>query len=358
MTDAHHREHPRERSAEDSPVSAPSLTRRQFLKRTAVSSLALGGGLALSSCATTTARLASARSTPTPSPIPSPTPTPDLRPVSVAITGDLMLARSVNARMMATTDRFPFNFTADYLHGFDLTVGNLECVVSHLGQPQPKEFTFEANPRAFGRLSAAGFDIVSVANNHSGDFGKSAFADMLGNLTKHGIAYVGGGMNQAEAHAGTLTTTGETTIGMLAYCEIGPTSFAATSTTPGHAWLDVAAMRADIAQLRKSATFVIVFMHWGIEYQPVETAHQQAMARVAIDAGADLVVGAHPHIIQPWEMYRGKLIVYSIGNFVFDEMYGVEAVGNVLVLSIQGHRLVEWHFRQAQIQAYGQPVWA
>ncbi len=234
-----------------------------------------------------------------------------------------MLARSVGQRLLATSDTFPFTHTADFLRGFDLTVGNLECVVSTLGAPQPKQYTFEAPVKSFERLVAAGFDIVSLANNHSGDYGKAAFSDMLGKLPGYGLTPLGGGLNRAAAHTPVIRKVHGTTLGFLAYCEIQPQNFAATDTSPGHAWLEEASMRADIQAARPQADFLIVFQHWGVEYETVETSHQQALARAAIDAGADLVVGAHPHVIQPHEIYQGKPIIYSLGNFVFDEMWGV-----------------------------------
>jgi poly-gamma-glutamate synthesis protein (capsule biosynthesis protein) len=285
------------------------------------------------------------------------TATPDTRPITIAITGDLMMARSVGQRLLATSDTFPFTRTGDYLRGFDLTVGNLECVVSTLGAPQPKQYTFEAPVKSFERLVAAGFDIVSLANNHSGDYGKAAFSDMLGRLPSYGLTPLGGGLNRTAAHTPVTRTLHGTRLGFLAYCEIQPQEFAATDTSPGHAWLEEASMRADIQELRPQADFLIVFQHWGVEYQTVESSHQQSLARAAIDAGADLVVGAHPHVIQPHETYQGKPIIYSLGNFVFDEMWGVAAIGNVVALTVQGSRLVDWQLRSARIGDYGQPDW-
>jgi Bacterial capsule synthesis protein PGA_cap len=284
---------------------------------------------------------------------------PDSRPITIAITGDLMLARSLTPQMLATQGGFPFAQTGDYLRSFDLTVGNLECVVSTLGLPIPgKQFTFEASPIGFERLQNAGFDVVSVANNHSGDYGQLAFIDMVYHLPGHGITPLGGGADLALAHAPVIRTVHTTTVGFLAYCEIAPNSFAATATTPGHAWLDPTLMRADIAALRSRVDFIIVFTHWGIEYQTLADADQQAMAHLAIDAGADLVVGAHPHVRQPSELYLGKPIIYSLGNFVFDEMPGYEeSRGNVLELTLQGTHLLDWKLRGALIDGSGQPSW-
>ena len=343
----------------DDGREATSLPRRALLSRAGRAGLGIAAGVPLASWLAACGGQSSAtqRQTPTSAPTIAPTATSDTRPVTIAITGDLMLARSVGQRLLATSDTFPFTHTADFLRGFDLTVGNLECVVSTLGAPQPKQYTFEAPIKSFERLVAAGFDIVSLANNHSGDYGKAAFSDMLGKLPGYGLTPLGGGMNRAAAHTPVIRKVHGTTLGFLAYCEIQPQNFAATDTSPGHAWLEEASMRADIQAARPQADFLIVFQHWGVEYETVETSHQQALARAAIDAGADLVVGAHPHVIQPHEIYQGKPIIYSLGNFVFDEMWGVAAVGNVLTLTVQGSRLMDWKLRSARIGDFGQPDW-
>ncbi len=349
--------------AEQPPASTgPRTSRRALLRSAGRAGLGVAAGLPLAGwlagCGEAGSPVTRATPRPTATATPDPTAAPDTRPITIAITGDVMLGRTVNTMLLQTSDRFPFNHTADYLAGFDITVGNLECVVSRLGQPQPKEFTFEADPRGFQRLAATGFDIVSLANNHSGDYGKAAFMDMATHLPAYGITPLGGGANLAAAHRPVIRSLRSTTVGFLAYCEIGPENFAATSTTPGHAWLDPAAIRVDVAALRPLVDYIIVFTHWGIEYQPLESSEQVAMARLAVEAGADFVVGAHPHVIQPYEIYRGKPIVYSLGNFVFDMMYSEDVRrGNVLTLTLQGSRLVGWKLRESRIGDYGQPAW-
>lgn len=350
-------EHDREHEQKRSPSSLAS--RRAFVRHAARMGIALAACGPLSGALAACGAAPGARALLSPSATANATATPDTRPVTLAITGDIMLGRSVGERILSTNDRFPFNDTADWLSGFDLTVGNLECVVSTLGQPQPKQYTFEAPPRGFERLVAAGYDIVSVANNHSGDYGPVAFADMLQRLPGHGITPLGGGLNRAQAHTPVVRKVRSTTLGFLAYCAIEPLNFAATATTPGHAWLDAALMAADIRALRPKVDFLLVFTHWGIEYHPLESADQEAMARVAIEAGADFVVGSHPHVIQPSSSYRGKPIVYSLGNFVFDEMYSDDVRrGDTLTLTVQGSRLLDWSLRASRIGDYGAPAWA
>lgn len=348
-----------------SPDFAQRISRRHALAEAGRISLAATSVSGLLAACGAVARQAAPPAAPTrgtavPSATAEPTATPDTRPVTVAITGDIMLGRSVASQMLATNDRFPFNGTADYLKGFDITVGNLECVVSTLGTAVPnKTYHFRADPRGFGRLRDAGFQLVSLANNHTGDFGAAAFADMLAQLPDQGIAAVGGGLNRAAAHTPAIRTVRTTTIGFLAYCEVDPFSFAATASSPGHAWLDPALVTADITAVRPHVDFLVVFAHWGIEYQAAQSADQRAMARVAIDAGADVVVGAHPHVIQPYETYNGKLIVYSLGNFVFDEMTSDNVRrGDVLTLTVGGTQLVDWKLRQSYITGdFGQPQW-
>ena len=333
-------------------TSHPSaLTRRDLLR----TGLGLAGTGLLAGCGLSSTRATQSQPTATPTRVPAPT--ADTRPVTIAITGDIMMARSVGGRIVSGDGLYPFVGTAEALRAVDLRIGNLECVVSTLGNPQPKTYTFEAPPHSFDRLKAAGFQIVSVANNHSGDYGKAAFTEMLTHLPSYGLTPVGGGATRAEAHRPVIQRIRSTTVGILAYCEIGPDNFAATTTTPGHAWLDATLMQQDIAATRPLVDFLIVFTHWGVEYVLQENAHQQYLARLAIDAGSDLVVGAHPHVIEPYEIYRGKPIIYSLGNFVFDEMPGVTALGNVLMMTVQGSRLLEWKLRGTRIGADAAPVW-
>ena len=337
------------------------MGRFDILKRDWTRREVLAGGaalLGLAGCQTQSAPTHSSIVTPTATPFRvSPTPAPEV-PVTLAFTGDVMFGRTVNSHMLGTAlnDPYPFTYTADFLRGFDLTIGNLECVVSRLGTPVSKEYTFRGDPRAYDRLLTAGFDLVSMANNHSGDYGKEAFVDELVTLPTRGLTPIGGGQNRQQAHTPVFKTVHGTTIAFLAYDEIEPPSFAATDTTPGHAWLDEADLQQDIAQARPHADFVIAFVHWGIEYFTDLTAHQRQLAQFAIDSGADLVVGAHPHVIEPYEFYKGKLIVYSLGNFVFDNMYEeVVRRGNILTLAIQKHQLLSWKLVPTHIGDWGEP---
>ncbi len=336
-----------------------NLTRREMLA--ASSAMVLGLAACNSSSATSNqpARSKNAINPPLAQATTTSTPKP-YTPVTLAFTGDVMFGRTVNMHMLATSgdDPYPFTHTASFLRTFDLTIGNLECVVSKGGTPvdKPPPFLLRGDPRAYDRLVHAGFDVVSVANNHSGDYGKEAFLAEILALPGYGITPVGGGRNKREAHAPVLKTVRDTTIAFLAYDEIVPYSFAATDSAPGHAWLNEDDVRRDVPMACRQADFVIVFMHWGTEYFTEFNTHQRYLARVAIDSGADLVVGAHPHVIEPYEYYRGKPIIYSLGNFVFDYM-DAEVVrrGHILTLTLDKKRLLNWNLVPTHIGEWGEP---
>src|SRR5260370_5648985 len=311
------------RKRDNKGISGRSWTRREVLAAGGAALLGLAGcGAESVSSSQKLHPGGTGTVTATSSPLQTPTPVPEM-PITLAFTGDVMFGRTVNSHMLATdaNDAYPFTYMGERLRGFDLTIGNLGCVTSGLGEPVTKSYNFRGDPRAFDRLLNAGFDLVSVANNHSGDYGKAAFLDEFLTLPRRGLTPIGGGQNRRQAHTPVYKSLRGTTVAFLAYDQIDPYSFAATDTTPGHAWLDDVDLRQDVGIARRSADFVIAFVHWGIEYYTGLTAQQRYLARVAIDAGADVVEGSHPHVIQPYGVYKGTLIVYSLDMFGFDKMY-------------------------------------
>jgi poly-gamma-glutamate synthesis protein (capsule biosynthesis protein) len=238
--------------------------------------------------------------------------------VSIAFVGDIMLDDTPGKVIRQGRD--PFAPFAAILQAADYRIGNLECVVARGGTAEPrKPYTFRAHPRVLPVLRRH-FDAVSLANNHSGDYGSAAFAEMLGRLEKSGVAHFGGGHTLAEAHAPLLVERKGLRIALLGYNEFFPRSFEADFDKPGIAWSEDEQVVLDIRRARSEhrADLVIPVMHWGWEHEPLAGERQRRLARLMIDAGADAVVGGHPHVTQDVETYRGKPIVYSLGNFVFD----------------------------------------
>ena len=248
--------------------------------------------------------------------------------------GDIMLGRGVLNQMTARNDyRFPYRAIHDELSAGDVRVANLECMVTDLVQPpsDPYTFTFICPSKGMDGLTYAGFDIVTLANNHSNGAGQAVFNDMRNLLTKHGVLNCGGGDNLAQATAPAIATAKGVRVAILGYDNIMPQGPFATEGSWGLAPIDVSRLPADIAAARQKADLVIPYFHWGIEYTEDPTTYQQNVARAAIDAGADMVLGNHPHWTQGIERYKGKLIIYSMGNFVFDQDWSEATMEGMLL---------------------------
>jgi poly-gamma-glutamate synthesis protein (capsule biosynthesis protein) len=275
--------------------------------------------------------------------------------IRLVFVGDVMLADGPGQVIERGED--PFDPFADILQSADFTIGNLECVIATRGEEVDKPWTFRAHPRTLSVLTKH-FDAVSLANNHTGDFGHEAFLEQLDLLKAAKLSKFGGGRNRAEAHRPLIVESQGIRIAFLGYNEFKPRSFEAGETTPGVAWSVDEQVLADIASARVNdrADLVIPMMHWGSEYEPVPDERQKALAHKMIDAGADVVVGGHPHCTQGTEIYKNKLIVYSLGNFVFDGFTEPEAkLGWVLRLTLNRRRLVQWDIIEAEIDAAGVP---
>ena len=238
--------------------------------------------------------------------------------VTLVFAGDIVLDDVAGAMIARGQD--PFAAFGPYFRKADIRIGNLECVVATTGSAGDKNFTFRAHPRTLPVLRRH-FDALALANNHSGDYGREAFAEMLGLLPAAGLQYFGGGRNLQEAHTPLILERRGLRIALLGYNEFMPRSFEADADAPGIAWSEDEQVEADIRAARTvhRADLVIPVMHWGWENEPVANARQRQLARRMVDAGADAVIGGHPHVTQDTEQYRGKPIVYSVGNFVMKE---------------------------------------
>ena len=238
--------------------------------------------------------------------------------VSLVFAGDTTLDDEAGALIERGGD--PLAGFADLFAAADIRIANLECVVATTGEAGSKNYTFRAHPRVLPVLRRH-LDGVTLANNHSGDYGREAFAEMLGLLQQNGLAQAGGGMNLAEAHRPWIVERKGLRIALLSYNEFMPRSFEALHDAPGIAWSEDEQVVDDIRRARSvhKADLVIPFMHWGWENEHTANARQRLLARKMIDAGADAVIGGHPHVTQDIEHYQGKPIVYSVGNFVMKE---------------------------------------
>jgi poly-gamma-glutamate synthesis protein (capsule biosynthesis protein) len=282
---------------------------------------------------------------------PAPSPT-----VSLAFAGDSVLDADAGELIAQGGD--PFASFASYFANADIRITNLECVVATQGSAGDKMFTFRAHPRVIPVLQRH-FDAVTLANNHSGDFGPEAFAEMLNLLQNAGLAQVGGGMNLRQAHAPLVFERKGLRIAVLSYNEFQPRSFEANHNLPGTAWSEDERVVADIRAARRvhRADLVIPIMHWGWENEPVANARQRQLARRMVQAGADAVIGGHPHVTQDIEHYRGKPIVYSVGNFIMKETDNAnQRLGWVLRLDLDRRGVAAFSTRVARIDMVGIPA--
>ncbi len=229
----------------------------------------------------------------------------------------------------------------------DVSFANLELPLSHNGKPAPEKILLRGAPDMAHALTEAGFDVMAFANNHVLDYGEGAFAETMSLMDSLGVALVGGGMNLAQARKPVLIERGSLKVGFLAYCSVIPRGFEATASDPGvnpirahtayRPWRDLseypgtppridtwaepahlARMKRDIRNLKKQADMVVVNHHWGTSMTHEVMDFEREIAHASIDAGADLVLGGHPHVLQAIEFYKGAPIVYSMGNLIFD----------------------------------------
>ncbi|HCZ15660.1 MAG TPA: poly-gamma-glutamate biosynthesis protein [Candidatus Accumulibacter sp.] len=276
-------------------------------------------------------------------------------PVRLLFVGDVMLDDGPGRLISRGGD--PLAAFAPLLQDADYTIGNLECPIATQGKAlDSKIFSFRADPRVLAVLKGR-FDALAVANNHSGDYGQAAFLETLDHLAGQGVATFGGGRNLQEAHQPLWIVRHGLRVAVLAYNEFKPRSFEAGADWPGIAWSEDSQVVADIRAARAAgADLVIPFMHWGWEREAQPSERQRQLARTMIDAGADLVVGGHPHVTQTVEYYRGKLIVYSLGNFVFDGFADRAArTGWALRLTLDRSGLLAWETIAAEIDDDGSP---
>ena len=235
------------------------------------------------------------------------------------------------------------------LAGGDINFGQLEPVLTERGAPAPQaKFTCSSSPKAAGAIKRAGFDVISFATNHCMDWGRDGFQDTLDVLREEGFKLIGAGENLEIARRRQVITLDDgTKVAFLAYCSILPQNFWAQEHKPGCAPMraytvyeqiepdqpgtpcrihtyphreDMANMLEDITSAKAEADVVVVSAHWGIHFKEAEIAEYQIdYAHAAIDAGADIVLGHHAHILKPIEVYKGKVIFYSLGNFAMEE---------------------------------------
>jgi poly-gamma-glutamate synthesis protein (capsule biosynthesis protein) len=237
-------------------------------------------------------------------------------PIILRFGGDCLLAEHYER---AVGDEIDWAFTEfDLFQMADVAMVNLECPITTRGKKFDKPFNFRMDPKFVSAIKNAGIDIVNIANNHIFDYDNVGVFDTILYLDSLGIHHVGGGRNNDEAHRPVLVHVSGRRIGFLGYYEGGEAP-AATATSPGVARRDIGLITRDVQALRSqdSVDYVVVNLHWGTEKADTPDTWQVEFAHKIIDAGADAVVGHHPHVLQGIERYKSGVIAYSLGNLIF-----------------------------------------
>jgi poly-gamma-glutamate capsule biosynthesis protein CapA/YwtB (metallophosphatase superfamily) len=276
--------------------------------------------------------------------------------VRIVFAGDVMLDGGPGHTIVHGGD--PFAEFGPILGGADIAVGNLECVLADGGEQVLKPYTFRAPQESLPLLKRY-FTALGLANNHTGDYGKDAFLRQLNTLDAAKLPYFGGGRNRQEARRPLILERNGMRVALLGYNDFQPRSFAAGENLPGTAWLVDDDVLADVKAARQCdrADVVIPFLHWGRESSPEPIKWQRDFARQLIDAGATAIVGAHSHVTQTVDIYKGRPIVYSLGNFVFD-YYPVDPAvwtGWIVRLTIRRSGEVDLETFVLQIDKAGTP---
>ncbi len=292
------------------------------------------------------------KSTPTlePSPSPSLTPIESDPIVELAFVGDIMLGRSLGERITRGEGETIFASVESTLQSADLAVGNLECAMGEGGVKAHKYYTFLAPPQSAALLKNAGFDLLSLANNHSFDFGTEVFEQTMKLFDANGLGYVGAGFNEDQARTPVVFDVRGLRLAFLAYVEVpkeyiggfDPIVWTAGPDTPGVSWADDEKIKQDLKSVDPDVDFTVVLFHFGDEGVDVPNPRQIQLSRMAIEYGADLIVGSHPHVLQSAEEYKGRWIFYSMGNFVFDEFSEKSNRSAILWVQISRDTLPEY----------------
>lgn len=283
------------------------------------------------------------------------------REVTLAVAGDVHFAERVATRL-ARDPATVFAEAAPVLAAADLTMVNLETAITTGGDRQDKAFTFRAPPSALVALRDAGIDVATMANNHGADFGLSGLHDTLAAIAAAGFPVIGVGSNAAQAFAPYTTTLHGQRLAIIAADQVQDETtlrlFSAGPSSPG-----VANARApqllDAVRAAKAAGYtVIVYLHWGTEYDPCPNPDQRGLADQLAAAGASAIVGTHAHVLQGagWRS-DGVYVAYGLGNYLWWRSYGNEQDDNgVLTLRLRDGRVLGAHFAAAHLDDRGVPV--
>jgi hypothetical protein len=273
------------------------------------------------------------------------------RAVTLDAFGDVNLGDGPGAAMARRGYRYPWTSVRPVLRHADIAFGNLECAVSRRGRAVPKEFNFRGRPAALRVAKRfAGLDVLNLANNHAGDFGRTGILDTVRFVRRFGMVAVGAGGSSRAARKPRVVRRLGLRIAFIGFSDIGPYSFGAGARRAGTQLASIGAVRRGVRAARRRADVVVATFHWGIERHGSPSGRQVALARAALRAGADAVIGGHPHVLQPIRRHRHRLLAYSLGNFVFSASSPGTTRTGILKLRLSTRGVEGARFRRAVIR--------
>lgn len=298
----------------------------------------------------------------------------NLNKINFNALGDIIPGRTVAKKMFIHGYNYPFEKIASYINKADIIYGNLECPLSDRLSPPYEGMNFLAPSSTINGLKLCNVNLVSLANNHSTNFGSEVFSDTLKILKENQINYFGGGLNKKEAKSPLFLNIKGIKFAFLNYNSIIG-SIKAEENSPGVNWisikpwsevdneLEIQEMEKEIKEAKKKSDIVVVCFHWGVEYQLEPIDSQINLAHRAIESGASLIIGTHPHVVQPVEYYQSNkfknkegFIFYSLGNFIFDQMWSEETQEGIIAkMNFLGNNLTEIQLLPYKIEDYCQP---
>ena len=273
------------------------------------------------------------------------TPPPETEQVKIGFVGDIMMdrgvKRSVDENMDGDFSQLFKNMTSLKDKDTEIQFANLSGPASDKGEDNMNLYSFRTSPEAIPILQSSGFDVLSVAGSHIGDWGKIAFDDTLSRLKENEIGYTGGGANRNEAETPFIVEKNGMKVGFLGFSDVGPNKIQASENTSGILLADDPRMPEIVRTASFKVDILAVSFNFGEQYEAKHNDRQEYLAHLAIDSGAKIVVGTHPHVIQDSELYHGGFIAYSLGNFIFDQNFSTDTMKGQMLEITAGKNGVE-----------------
>ena len=243
-----------------------------------------------------------------------------VRPLVIEAVGDITFGEQVGGAIASYGAAYPWTYVARTLRAADITIGNLETAVTTRGAPAAdKQYHFRGEPSALRPIARlAGFDVLTLANNHTVDYGRDSLVDTMRAVRSSGIQPIGAGIDATQARRPAIVEAGGLRVAFLGYSDVNPLGFPAEAGAAGTARADVAQITSDVRAARRRSDIVACYFHWGTELHPAPDSRQETFASACLDAGAKIVLGAHPHVLGAvTRPSASTLVAWSLGNFVF-----------------------------------------